>query len=232
MNLKEIYLYPDLVEYENEIVHPFRDQSRSICNYLERQLKPIKFNAKNFKRICFIGKSKPDSVCFVNSSKVLIVEISFDENQYKSLKKNQLNPYFSQLLTVGIKKCQKQFDIPVDELLNGLKKFCENGYINKWVFKTKLIKDLGFKCTLRCELTLDEFHLNLVITKKKNVIFSQKILDTVPDEIVFTPMFKDVKLIGNSLIIIDKFDNTIFSVAISELKLHSTRKPGAFPADQ
>ncbi|WP_080684749.1 hypothetical protein [Pseudomonas brassicacearum] len=43
MILKEIYLYPDLGEFSDEIIHPFRDQSRSICNFLERSLSAEKF---------------------------------------------------------------------------------------------------------------------------------------------------------------------------------------------
>lgn len=217
MILKELYLYPDLIDFEDDIVHPFRDQSRSICNYLERQLKPVKFNAEGFKRICFIGKKKPNSECFVNSSKVLSVEIYFDENKYKSLEKEQINAFFSQMLVTGIKKCQKQYEIPEDELLIGLVNFCENGCVNRWTFKTKLFKDIGIKCALECDLTMDAFHLNLVITKEKEVLFDREILKTVPDEIVFVPMFKDVRIDGDALVVLDKFGDTTYSVRLEEI---------------
>ncbi|WP_064792209.1 hypothetical protein [Shewanella woodyi] len=217
MILKELYLYPDLVDFKDNIVHPFRDQSRSICNYLERVLKQIKYDSKAFKRICFIGKSQPSSECFVNSSKVLITEIYFDENKYKSLEKNQLNTFFSQMITSGIEKCQEQYEIPKDELLKGLAEFYESGYVNRWTFKTKLIKGTGVKFALECELAIDHFCLNLVTYKSGEMVSIREILKTEPDEIVFTPMFKDIFLEGDSLVITDKFGDKIFSTTFDEL---------------
>jgi hypothetical protein len=219
MILKELYLYPDLVDFKDDIVHPFRDQSRSICNYLERVLKPIKYDTKGFKRICFIGKNKPNLECFVNSSKVLIVEIYFDEKKYKSLEREQLNSLFSQMLISGVEKCQGQYEIPRDELLRGLADFCESGYVNRWTFKTKLIKDIGVKCALECELTTDTFYLNLVFYKGSEMLSTREILKTEPDEMVFTPMFKDISLEGDSLVIMDKFGDAIFSATFDELGL-------------
>ena len=219
MILKELYLYPDLVEFEDDIVHPFRDQSRSICNYLERQLKPVKFDANGFKRICFIGKNEPNSECYVNSSKVLIVEIFFDEKKYKSLEKDQLNTFFSEMLVSGIEKCQKQYKVPVDELLKGLENFFENGCLNRWTFKTKSLKDIGVKCALECELTIEAFYLSLVFYKGKEILLTREILKTEPDEIVFTPMFKDLKLDESTLVVTDKFGDAVFSATLDELNL-------------
>lgn len=219
MILKELYLYPDLVEFEDAIVHLFRDQSRSICNYLERQLKPVKFDADGFKRICFIGKDEPNSECYVNSSKVLIVEVYFDEKKYKSLKKDQLNTFFSQMLVSGIEKCQKQFEVPVDELLRGIENFLENGCLNRWTFKTKSFKDIGVKCALECELTIEAFYLSLVFYKGKETLQTREILKTEPDEIVFTPMFKNLRLDENTLIVMDKFGDAVFSMTLDELNL-------------
>jgi hypothetical protein len=219
MILKELYLYPDLVEFNDEVVHPFRDQSRCICNYLERRLKSVKFVTNDFKRICFVGKRKPSAECFVNSSKVLIVEIPFDENQYKTIKKDKLNIYFSKMLVLGIEKCQTKYDIPGKVLIKGLSEFRENNYINKWTFKTKLLKQIGVTCTLECELTIDYFCLSLRILKGNDIILDRAILKTEPDEIVFNSKFKDVQLDGNFLVVLDRFGNAIYSLRIDELKV-------------
>lgn len=219
MILKELYLYPDLVEYEQSTVNPFRDQSRSICNYLERHLKKIKFNANGFKRICFVGKRKPRYEVFVNSSNVLVVEIPFDEEEYKALKRNQLNAFFLELLIVGIERCRKHYDIPKGELLEWLDNFNKIGYVNRWIFKTKTIKELGAKCTLKCNLTLDAFYLNLDIVKGEKLIFSREILSTAPDEIVFVPMFKDVSLINGHIVVLDKYKEPVYSISVNELDL-------------
>lgn len=217
MILRELYLYPDLVEFQDDIVCLFRDQSRSICNYLERQLKPVKFDANGFKRICFIGKNEPKLECCVNSSKVLTVEVYFDEKMYKLLEKNQLNAFFTEMLVSGIEKCQMQYKIPVYELLNALEGFRENGYINKWTFKDKSLKHIGVKCALECELTIEAFHLSLVIYNQGGILLTREILKTEPDEIVFTPMFKDLRVDGSAVVVIDKFSDVIFSMTIDEL---------------
>jgi hypothetical protein len=219
MILKELYLYPDLVDYNDEIVHPFRDQSRSICNYLERHLKLIKFNTEGFKRICFIGKSEPNPECLVNSSNVLIGEVNFDEKKYKSLNEDQLNAFFLSMLVKGIEKCQNQYNIPGKELLEWLKNFQDTGFVNRWTFKTKIIKSLGVKCSLNCELTIQTFHLSLTVSKGKDIVFNREILKTEPDEIVFMPLLNEVSLMADSIIVLDKFGNSIYEVKVQELNL-------------
>ena len=75
MILKEIYLYPDLGEFSDEIIHPFRGQSRSICNFLERHRGAEKFETPNFKKICFVGTRQAVNEPCVNSSGALIVNV-------------------------------------------------------------------------------------------------------------------------------------------------------------
>lgn len=217
MILKEFYLYPDLVEYSNEVTYPFRDQSRCICNYLERQIKRLKFKTNGFKRICIKGKLSPDNDCFINSSNVLTVEVCFDEDKYKTLSEDKLNDYFIDMLHEGFKKCKKQFDIPLVELTSHIEQFCLNEYVNEWIFKTKQIKDYGIKCILKCNLTLSAFHLNLLIYKGKNLILEKEILSTEPDEIVFVPLFKDFKMEKGKLVVIDKFGDSVYEQDITSL---------------
>ncbi len=219
MILKELYLYPDLVEYSDNVTDPFRDQSRSICNFLERELKPVKFKTSGFKRICFIGKSVAGNKCWVNSSNVLTVEVEFDEKQYLALAKEELNPYFITLLKAGLAKCREQFEIPLEHLISSLESFSAGGYVNKWCFKTKQIKELGIKCALNGQLTTDNFLLTLVVSKSKEVIYDKEILKTVPDEIVFAPMVKDICLEGDKLTVSDKFGDPTFQLAVNELKV-------------
>ncbi|WDE08763.1 hypothetical protein SG34_033225 [Thalassomonas viridans] len=219
MILKELYLYPDLVEYSDNVVDPFRDQSRSICNFLERELKPVKFKTNGFKRICFIGKSVANSKCWVNSSNVLTVEIEFDEKQYLTLAEEELNPYFMTLLKTGLIKCHEQFAIPLEHLISSLERFSAGGYVNKWCFKTKQIKELGIKCALNCQLTTNNFLLTLVVSKGKEIIYDKEILKTDPDEIVFTPMVKDIHLDGDKLIVSDKFGDPTYHLPVKELNM-------------
>ena len=105
MILRDFYLYPELTEYAHDTTVPFRNQSRSICNYLGRQIKTLKYGSAGFRRICFIGSSHPNPECTINSSNVLSVEIPFDESEFHSIQKIELNRYFGKMIETGIDKC-------------------------------------------------------------------------------------------------------------------------------
>lgn len=59
MILKNIYLFPELDDYGREVTYPFKEQSRSICNFLERKIKDLKYNTEGFRTVCFVGKKHP-----------------------------------------------------------------------------------------------------------------------------------------------------------------------------
>lgn len=220
MILKDIYLYPDLVDYPTELTSDFRYKSRSLCNYLDREvLKILKYKTDAFRRICIIGKASPKDSYFINTSNVLTIEVKFDEKEYQSLHSDQLNEYFIRLLVKGLSKIKKHIDIPETELLNGIEHFRSIGYINQWTFKKKSIRDIGVKCFLDCNLTIDNFHLNLLIYKSKELIFEKEILKMAPDELLFVPYLKDIIFDGKNLEVIDKHGKTIFNLPIDELDL-------------
>ncbi|MGZ0077873.1 hypothetical protein [Methylomonas sp. YC3] len=84
MILKNIFLYPDLVEFANreQDLLIVKDQTRHLCNYLERRLAVLKFHADGFNRICVIGKSQPQEM-HINSSSVLAVYIPFNMEEFR-----------------------------------------------------------------------------------------------------------------------------------------------------
>lgn len=219
MILRDVYLYPDWGESDDSLIGSFKDRSRSICNYLGRQLKPLKFKSEGFRRICFVGKRTPKAGCFVNTSNVLVIEIGYDEGKFKSLDGNQLHEFFADMLFEGIKKAETCSNIPGKELRDGIEKFRQEGYVNQWVFKARTVRGLGIKCALHCNLTLEAFHLTLVVTKGQETIFNREILKTVPDEIVFVPMFRDINVIGDRIVVQDRFGDTVYEVRFEELNL-------------
>ena len=220
MILKELYLYPDLVDFSSDIVRPFRDRSRSICNFLEREIGKIKFQTEGFKRICFIGKASPKEECFINSSKVLIVEVTFNENEYSKLDKANANSMFSKMLLEGIDKCKAQCDIPYSELQQSIAAFEKNGYVNHWIHKSKNLKDLGLIAELQCDLTMDNFILNLVLKNNEIDVFNKEILRTEPDELVFTPLFKDILYSDHTITVVDKWGDTVFNLNVDKELQH------------
>jgi len=219
MILKDIYLYPDLGKYPDEIVHPFRDQTRSICNYLARAIKPLRFATDGFKRICFVGVSNPNSECQVNRSGVLVGEIPFEAAEYLGLKTEELNQYFKRLLEIGIRKCALQHQLPEEFLLASLQEFENIGFVNRWQIKTKKIRESGLKCTLIGELTTEEFQLTLAVSKGTKTLFEKVVITTPPDEIVFVPKVNDVRQADQQIIVVDKFGDPSFKLDLNQLSL-------------
>ncbi|EBS7636927.1 hypothetical protein CDR68_25120, partial [Salmonella enterica] len=175
MILKELYLYPEILDYGEDITFLFKRQSRSLCNYIERYLKKIKYKTDSFKRICFVCQKEPLPDTYVNTCNVLCVSIPMDEDEYTGKNKDALNEYFIELLMSGVDKCNKTHMLPNDEIIAAINEFRKGGYVNEWVFKKKRLRELGLEFILKCSLTIDEFSLDLYIAKEKNVIFRDNI---------------------------------------------------------
>jgi len=136
MILKQIYLYPDLVEFNirSKDASIIRDQTRHICNYLERQLLKLKFNSEDFNKICIIGYSTPKSEIYIASTRALAVPISFDIDHCRSLPTDSVANYYIDLLIAGLKKPHHNSTSQLVTYFNGLTTlnpaaFVMNGYL-------------------------------------------------------------------------------------------------------
>ncbi|EFO1265255.1 hypothetical protein DXV24_19000 [Escherichia albertii] len=56
MYLKEIYLYPDIMDFGEKITFSFKRESRSLYNYIERHLKKMKYQKINLKNLLCLPK--------------------------------------------------------------------------------------------------------------------------------------------------------------------------------
>lgn len=222
MILKHIYLYPDLVEFaarKDELL-TIRDQTRHICNYLERQLVPLKFEADGFGRICIVGSSNPGDM-YINTSHVLSVPVFFDLDACLSVPLGFRDDYYVQLLNTGFRRCASKYRIPLNELLGWSEDLKRNGYRNEWTHKERMFRQFGIKCQLNCLLTQDAFTLRLVVTNKTgNTLHDRVILTTPPDEIAFQHRFKDVAIEGERLVVTTRLygeeQRLLYSVDLSE----------------
>jgi len=147
----------------------------------------------------------------------LIVEIPFDEIEYLKKEKKDLNKYFSKLIKAGIIKASKEYKIPEIELKNALRNFEMNEYKNNWLFKKKFQKTMGIEYSISCELTIDRFYSRLIINKSNKIIFNKVIIETEPDEIIFSPMLKDVKFFDGYFYVLNKMDEVIFKISYNDI---------------
>src|SRR3569833_357112 len=180
---------PDDLSTPKAFKSDFGFRNRFIGNYLTRKLKELKPVSLNFSRIALIASKSPIKENEVLES-FLRVSVSFDRSKYESLLKEELPDFFIAMYKEGIMKASQTHEIPAEFLLVRLEEFKANNYLNEWEFKSKSFKELGLKATLICKMTMDFFSLTLVLTKKSEVIFTEEILNTLPDEIIYHWQFK------------------------------------------
>ncbi|MCS0628935.1 hypothetical protein NX786_06270 [Telluria mixta] len=214
MKLTGIYLYPDLVEYRSDAALAFRNQTRFLCNYVQRHLAARKLHAEGFNRICVVCKSAPAELTYKNTSNALTAEVQFDIAEYATVADERLPEYFIGLLEAGIAKCSKDQHVPAEYFHDAIQSFRAEHYRNEWVFLEKTFRAEGVKCRLKCKLDRSYFRLTLEIDRRGHIIFSQEILRTLPDEVMYAHRFKDIKLDGETLVVQDKFGNALATVPI------------------
>ena len=201
MILKKLFLYPDLVEFvaRKPDVQLIRDQTRYVCNYIERRLSEIRFNADGFAKICIVGGHGGE--VSVNSSSALVSYVPFDIDECLSINKQERGIYYSELLRKGLRRCSTAYDIPEKEIILWLDEFHKLNYRNEWIYQVKSSKKHAIVAALHCNLTIDNFVLNLMIQKNGVDVTSKNILKTSPDEVEYHYKFKDIRIEGDEIIV-------------------------------
>ena len=219
MIFKDIFVYPEPVDYDSTVVTSFKMQSWSICLYLIREIKTKKIISDNFNRICFIGKEKPFNEGFVNSCDVLSVDVPFDLNEYSTRPLDSLNELFIQMLSYSINICISKHKLPLDFLLKSLEEFRRNGYENKWTWRRKRIKGTALTCEIICEVTMDKFYAEFIVSDKTTIIYRRDILTDKPSWISNSYFLKNKFLIRDDKILLaDNLGKITFEEKISKLK--------------
>lgn len=220
MILNNIFLYPDLVEFNdrNEDLTIVRNQTRHICNYLARNLQKLKFQVNGFNRICIIGMNDPKGI-YINSSSVLSVGVPFKMDECKEIKRKDLGDYYSSLIKIGLNDCAQVYKLPIEEMFFWLEELKKNNYKNEWIFKDKTFRKYNLKCQLKCAIDLDKFTLTLVVYRKNEEIFNEIILETLPDEIIYHYKFKDVNIIQDTITVTTRLneDKVLFQLPLHPL---------------
>ncbi|MYN30284.1 hypothetical protein [Duganella levis] len=177
-------------------------------------MKLLKVQTNGFNRICVVCKDDATESSYINSSKTLVVEVPFDIAEYEKYREDELPEYFISLLEAGVKKCSRDRHVPADIFQEAIQSFRKDRYQNKWTHKVKMFHSAGIKCKLDCELDLFCFSLTLEVERGDMCIFSQEILKTIPDEVVYAHRFKGIKLDGQILTVYDKFDKTVWEMSV------------------
>ncbi|HFP5559038.1 TPA: hypothetical protein ACHIW3_002628 [Escherichia coli] len=213
MILKDIYLYPDLTEFDDNITNKFRLESRSLCNFIGKKIKERHIVTKNYKRICVVGRQKEKSL-YVNSSNVLVVNTLIDIAKYLSLEDSSIskNEYFINIIEQAIDEHIDDF-LDISAIIkSSIFSFRELVYVNSWVLKDNKIKSLDIEYSLKCYLSIDSFSLYLTLTHKDVEFYREKIMSTIPDEVMFSNQIKNVIDKNGDILIMNNKGMEIYSM--------------------
>jgi len=218
MILKDTRLYLDIDEFDRAQCSEFLFNSCYVSNYLSRHARGMRWNSEDYKGILIKCTSKGDVLPHLSPQGNLIIPIEFDQEKYDRLTGVDLHELYLSLFCNGFERAALHFQIPLSELSSIIKRFRTGGYKNEWVYKRKKFGDIHLQCTLFCEITREKFSLFLCVESEGGTIFQERILETKPDELIFSHMFKDLGLRDNRIVVLDAYKDSIFELPINGLE--------------
>ena len=218
MIFRSIYLDLDRIEFGNEFGYSFLLQSRALCHFLQRKVKPIKFKSDGFNRLVVKGTKKKVEP-FINSSNVLSVRVPFKEEAYRSSESTEdLNEFYIEMLKEGMNLGDALSPLPIKAINEGIREFRESGYSTSWSTPRRRQRERALIAFLECQLSINSFELYLVIERKKEQIYRDKILVTDPDEIAFHYRFKDIVFGNDTLTVTSKTSEPLLTMNLKEIE--------------
>ncbi len=221
MNIRYIALYMD---YDSGYKDPFRDNfnlsSRFISNFLSVQVRKLNLPTDgSFNMISVAPSLNIQHICRIVGEKSLKARISFNKENYEIMEEIERYEYYLKLLEDGYKVCTQYKEIPLEYLLNLHQVFRDNGYKNEWIHKKKRFKNYGLEVILKCFFTSYDFQLEIFVNdinnKKERV--SGTVIRTLPDEVCFDSLFKDIIIDNDELIITEYQDRPKFKFLLSDI---------------
>lgn len=212
MRLRHIYLYLHLDEYPAELATPFAFRTRYVCNFLERTLHELKFDALDFSKISIQGRHRPLASCPIVPEHAALSTVVFDETRYRCLAPEQQHEFYAAMIADGLERCARWHQIPLSSLRSALENFRNGGFRNQWTHQRRLLRPLDVRASLLCSLDPERFLLTLRLERRGEVILERQVMETKPDEIIFGPRFRDVVVEANSVVVQDRFGRTVYSV--------------------
>ena len=191
-----------------------------ISNYLSIQIRKLTFETDGTFHMLGITPSLDiKHVCRIVGEKALQARISFTKEVYVQMSEIEKHEYYLQLLEEGYKVCAKHKKIPLEQLLKLHQDFRNNGYKNEWLHKKKKFKELGIEVSLNCVFTSIDFQLIMSVFDIKNKIelVSGTVIRTLPNEVCFDSLFKDVIVENDELVITEYQDRPKFRFLLKDI---------------
>ena len=183
------------VDSNVDFAYEVRKKTMHITTFIDKEcFKKLKLNSDDFHTIVNTFTQNPSDKIRIGN-KGIIVNVGFDKEKYLSIMSDtvELHKYFYSLIMEAIRKTYKEYSIvPIDEILDTMKKFQELNYVYTWSYKKKKDRNRKLFAELICCLELDAFSLKLVIVSNGDEICDRIILQTDPDPFAYKYEFKDL----------------------------------------
>lgn len=217
MIFKSIYLNLDRTDFPNDLGYGLLMKSRSLCHFLERKTKTLKFVCDGFNRLSIKGTKEPKDPN-VNSTNVLCISVSFDVAEYRDLQDvESLNEFLISMLNKGMTIGNSFSPLPLGAIKEGIQEFRDAGFREAWTTPRRRDRKSGITAYLDCRLDSISFELFLVAEVKKVQIYRRSILKTDPDEVAFDYRFKDIVFEDGTLIVTSKTAKPLFAIEIKDM---------------
>ena len=111
----------------------------------------------------------------------------------------------------------------MEGLFNLLAEFESNDFKHTWIAKNRIFREDNLRVILNCDFNQYDFHLNVEIYQwsSKTLLCSGTVIRTLPDEVFFDHLFKDVYINMDRIIITEFLDYDFIQIDLFEaLKGH------------
>lgn len=207
-------------DFSSKEAYPFFLESRALCSFVERYIRPFKINTEGFNQLGVRAfKTAPEVQVYINSCQVLCVRLGIGDEVLSSMKgmgKKDINEFYISFLNEGLEQA-KEYPLLVTQITEAINAFREADYINRWVYKRKRIVGRKAFCLIECEVTTDNFVMDLVVIKDDVEIYRKNIIEERPDELITDQYFGSLELKGDNIIVSGKRNKLIYTESIDRL---------------
>lgn len=217
MKLRYINLQLDRSVYDLDYVSEFCYRARFMCNYLSRKVRLLHFETDGTFNMISINLGGTSEIDIVPLD-VLQVCLPFNKEEYEKLEDKDRAIFFESMFKEGFKRAVTFKSIPLEGLYGILAEFQTNGLKNTWVAKNKIFREHNLRVILKCDFNQYDFHLNVDIYQwsSKEFLCSGTVIKTLPDEIFFEHLFKDVYVSGEHIVITQFLDYDFIQISLTE----------------
>lgn len=217
MKLRYINLQLERAAYDLDYVSDFCYRARFMCNYLSRKVRLLHFETDGTFKMISINLGGTSEIDIVGLD-ALQVSLPFNKEEYDKLDDKDRIIYFASKFKEGFRLAATYKSIPLDGLYGILADFQTNGFKNTWVAKNTIFREHNLRVILNCDFNQYDFHLNVDIYQwaSKKILCSGTVIKTLPDEVFFDHLFKDVYISGEQIVITQFLDFDFIQISLTE----------------